>query len=755
MPNLLIFLWICTLYWGERKVWKDSVRSCAWDTWEDWPAGAAPHHVALVADPQLVDAHTYPGRGPFLSHLTEYYTDSYLYRGYVSLQSRLRPDTTFFLGDLFDGGREWATADGSYVSPDKRFKSYGEDYWESEYRRFVRLFFNTWKKSTGVSEIDDDEYGTISDTEKRLKAKRQQQRQIVASLPGNHDIGFSNRVNTHVRDRFETWFGPANRLDVIGNHSFVSFDGPSLSAMDPGERNAAGQLDTEPIFKPTKEFLDNVQGLKAKAVRDELRELRGETYYVPDKDTSSEDNTSEFPTVILTHVPFWRDPDTDCGPLRERHLGAGGIPDDWGNSIKIERGYQYQNVLTDWTSRYVLEKVGNGVKAIYSGDDHDYCEIEHTKYAREGETAAREITVKSTSMVMGVRKPGFLLVSLWNPVDTQTGKPIPSVADAHRPTIQNKLCLLPDQVSIYMRYIHMAELTAAVLLIYAVFALCTSSRQSSYTLLTSPRSRGIGRSTSANNLSGLEDVLEDQPLLPVHRQSMQGQRLSPHPSSKSLSTMPLQSSSSRQQSSGKDDRGMKSVSSSMTSNEAMPSGLWSASSSSSAGHGNHKGSMGGRGRSRSITSNSGGKTVKSPSPITIVNGSSMINGSKSDNDNLGKSPEESGLKLTRTSSSPRLSGVSGYPPNSDRETGSGALYSQQDTGSHAIDLESMELETFHSETRDPFGPSLMSSAANPEHTPRISTTKQVLGVLKTHILRPLRRTAIVGVVFYLLLLWTW
>ena len=73
------------------------------------PKGATPHHLILVADPQIVDPHTYTGRPWPLSAMTESHTDMYLYRSYKNLQSYLSPDTIFFLGDLFDGGREWAT----------------------------------------------------------------------------------------------------------------------------------------------------------------------------------------------------------------------------------------------------------------------------------------------------------------------------------------------------------------------------------------------------------------------------------------------------------------------------------------------------------------------------------------------------------------------------------------------------------------------------------------------------------------------
>ena len=63
----------------------------------------------LIADPQLVDPHTYPGRSALAYSLTVRHTDKYMRRAFGKLIDGLDPDSVFFLGDLFDGGREWVT----------------------------------------------------------------------------------------------------------------------------------------------------------------------------------------------------------------------------------------------------------------------------------------------------------------------------------------------------------------------------------------------------------------------------------------------------------------------------------------------------------------------------------------------------------------------------------------------------------------------------------------------------------------------
>jgi hypothetical protein len=86
---------------------------------------------------------------------------------------------------------------------------------------------------------------------------------------------------------------------------------------------------------------------------------------------------------------------------------------------------------------------------VGSGDDHDYCDYTHTGLI--GDTIVREVTVRfashahysssisryyrSFSMAMGVRRPGFQLLSL---------SPSP-------PSSRTTPCLLPDQIAVYLR----------------------------------------------------------------------------------------------------------------------------------------------------------------------------------------------------------------------------------------------------------------------------------------------------------------
>lgn len=378
------------------------------------------------------------------------------------MQERLYPDTTIFLGDLFDGGREWSVRGGEqWDNPDKAFKRYGEAFWVKEYKRFSKIFFETFTK-TGVEP----------------RAGQAMRRKIISTLPGNHDLGFGDGVHRPVRNRFHAYFGEGNRVDVVGNHTFVSIDAVSISAKDPDH----GRMN-EDIWGPTMEFLDNVQETRKKAAMKELsyqfgnekadsrirfghnvvetNQLKAATLPPAKK---LED--ASLPTILLSHVPLYRDAGTPCGPLREHwppSKNADGTPmeKDDRNALSISRGYQYQNVISADLTKDITTKIGD-IQYAFSGDDHDYCEVVHRRYPSGG-GGIREYTEKSISWAMGVRKPGFSVLSLYNPIDVN-GKPIHTSAEE---TLQHHLCLMPDQLGIFIKYILLLIFTLSCLLLRA------------------------------------------------------------------------------------------------------------------------------------------------------------------------------------------------------------------------------------------------------------------------------------------------
>lgn len=384
-----------------------------------------------------------------------------------------------FLGDLFDGGREWST--DAYTGPeneslDKQWNVYGEVFWLREYERFGRIFIDPWLHGG------------------KTPRKGQNGRRLLASLPGNHDLGFGMGIRLPVRNRFNAYFGEGNRIDVIGNHTFVSLDTVSLSANGqpstaPGNSGVNDEKErVRKIWDSTENFLSIVKSEKARMLRRELRLQAGLPEHepqnpaildIPGYPSDSEDLTkrsrpeTNIPSILLTHVPLYRPAGTPCGPYRERYppsnndaKAGDGSALDARNALPVAAGAQYQTVLTPAISHEIIEKVGD-VEFAFSGDDHDYCEVVHRGYtSRNG--GVREITVKAMSWAAGIRKPGFLMLSLWNPIDG-TGNPVAGRDGAAiTRTVEPHLCLLPDQLSIFTSYLALFLLTLIGLLIQAI-----------------------------------------------------------------------------------------------------------------------------------------------------------------------------------------------------------------------------------------------------------------------------------------------
>lgn len=63
-----------------------------------------PTHVLLVADPQVLDHRSYPGRSSWLMILTQFVVDLNIRKSWT-VATRFRPNVVVFLGDMMDNGR--------------------------------------------------------------------------------------------------------------------------------------------------------------------------------------------------------------------------------------------------------------------------------------------------------------------------------------------------------------------------------------------------------------------------------------------------------------------------------------------------------------------------------------------------------------------------------------------------------------------------------------------------------------------------
>ncbi|KAG1855740.1 Metallo-dependent phosphatase-like protein [Suillus subalutaceus] len=248
-------------------------------------------------------------------------------------------------------------------------------------------------------------------------------------LPGNHDLGLGEEVSfsLEARTRYTSNFGPWNHKTTIGNHTVLFIDAVALVEEDVVRADRGYSYDNWPA----------VAG--------------GSVDFV--KRFAAHEHAS--PVVLFTHIPLARPLDADCGPLRER------------GTIRQGHGLGYQNTLSNEASQFLLRLLGPSL--ILSGDDHDYCEYSHPLPfpSASGSTAAREITVKSFSMAMGIRRPGFQLLSLISTVPAiETLTQLPNSP----PSLLDTPCFLPDQLGIYLNvYLPFILLSVLSLLAFNIY----------------------------------------------------------------------------------------------------------------------------------------------------------------------------------------------------------------------------------------------------------------------------------------------
>ncbi|EJD03085.1 Metallo-dependent phosphatase, partial [Fomitiporia mediterranea MF3/22] len=406
--DVLRITWIAAVAWYELGIFFWSVGRCQWPDkafvydsavgTKSEPASQLAHGL-LVADPQVLDLHSYPERGRILGLLSQVVVDLNMRKGWWAVKRLLlrendevdKHDAIVFLGDMMDNGRN-AYSDTEYLDYYKRFRSiFSTD-------SFTKLYY----------------------------------------IPGNHDVGLgtSRSFSPRTRSRYVKHFGRLNYKVSLANHTFVMLDAPGLVEED--YRRASANQRFEDWTPPPGGVIDFVNKFSSVG--------------------------SDEPVILFSHIPLFRPDTASCGPLRERGTIRRGV------------GFGYQNTLGRHTSDFILKNIRPN--AIFSGDDHDYCEYTHSvPLVSEGPEPkieyVREVTVKSFSMAMGIRNPGFQLLSLVDPTSLIPGSP--SHADAP--------CILPDQLAIYLgRYLPLLFVTLCVLGISTLRRVRSHGGWSAYTL---------------------------------------------------------------------------------------------------------------------------------------------------------------------------------------------------------------------------------------------------------------------------------
>ncbi|KAH9485010.1 hypothetical protein JR316_0001914 [Psilocybe cubensis] len=271
----------------------------------------------------------------------------------------------------------------------------------------------------------------------------------VYYVPGNNDVGLGSvsAVASNLRSYYTDSFGPLNQNIVISNHTFIALDAPALVDEDYHRHGQGTSFDKwKPIEGGAVEFV------KEMAV------------YDPGN------------VILLSHIPLARPETADCGPFREK----GGI--------RRSAGPGYQSALGRQTTRFLLKNLEPLV--VFSADNRDYCEYTHVLPGTRVDghnhiNAIREVTVKSFSMSVHIRRPGFQLLSLVDPA-TLANPDFHSFADTP--------CLLPDQNRLYTGFYLPCLIITLLVLIVLNFSR-HRSRGKPHALSVTPSPRSSGRNS--------------------------------------------------------------------------------------------------------------------------------------------------------------------------------------------------------------------------------------------------------------------
>ncbi|KAF9379558.1 hypothetical protein CPB97_008900, partial [Podila verticillata] len=459
--------WCVAVILGEKASFWGMVYRCSWPENASWDKSDSAlkerYRIAIVSDPQLTDWYSYKQTGLAL-WLTEFYTDLFMRRSFRRLHNHLQPDAVLFLGDLMDGGRDTMDPD-LFARNQDRFM---ETVFDSKTTAWNELPIVIDKDGTEQDVMDDEPWldidllraeratmpskqgkhfkqheGSANTTDENINitgqfkqvtkvpADSRERHAIRAAgkslrlyVAGNHEYGFGDTLIRKAVVRYKQEFGSVNYEVLVGNHSLVVLDTLALSSSIPS------------IREESQAFLSKIgrEGPLA-------------------------------PRILFTHVPLHRPETTYCGDAREA-----------SRLIMDSHGEQYQNMVNASLSREILRKIQPDM--IFSGDDHDWCEIAHSMYG----TVTPEVTLPTFSFAQGIRQPGFVMLSLYNPEEVVRnrelvlpprgqGYPPPSwiggmktIKDSS--TFAYESCMLPNQLSIYNGYIVLLAVTLACIVVH-------------------------------------------------------------------------------------------------------------------------------------------------------------------------------------------------------------------------------------------------------------------------------------------------
>jgi hypothetical protein len=401
----LVIIWIINLLFCEWILFHIVMSGCTYKPLKELEGdpfyNEKVYHVALIADPQLISNYTYSHIPWIIYDYIIFLGDAYMRTCFRLLLVYNQPDAIIFLGDLM--GDTIKLNEVQYAEHLFRFKwifsstkkisdSTGKDTINKRSLIVQNSNFDphvNWIKTENVYSIFENTFDF----------------DIPAFyIPGNHDIGMFTGPPLLLK-WYETNFGSINYEINIGNFSFIGIGTPVLE--DP-TTFPEPSLRTRDYVRDTSNLIQQATGIGSR------------------------------PRILLTHIPLYRSDQETCGSFKR-------------SQIKNSIGNTYQNLLSKFDTEFLLSCLDP--LYVFSGDDHDYCEVKHL------EGSVNELTVATFSWMEGTDYPGYALLSFYSP-PSDCSKEECKQPD---PIFKVQPCYSPRRLSLYLWYANLFFITVLIL----------------------------------------------------------------------------------------------------------------------------------------------------------------------------------------------------------------------------------------------------------------------------------------------------
>ncbi|PWN88571.1 hypothetical protein FA10DRAFT_268753 [Acaromyces ingoldii] len=492
--HLLRSIALLVVFWYERLIFDASALSCL-ATPPTSPGSSSLKYnaplrsvsIVLLADPQLIDVETYPRLKALpwpwrriSQAAVRWASDTYVRKAHMAVvrpSGRRQTTGTIVLGDLLDGARRPVRSVEEmqdYTSLVGRFRAAVPETVPSLYmpgNHDIRLPVSQDAKLR--EEYDDSRSRWLAHWGLRRNGWGRTTWSVDADVGGD-------RTNVLVRPK-----GSGPRVTVTDENEELN---PTINARIPLYLDKTSERPSHEIIIVDSTELVGMQALEDASAttsnplgwtKEAIKRFPSTYYFVEAIKTEWNPKKAQLQPqrILFSHIPLWREKEEECNWVGAKHKIR---REHSGSLVQGSDAEQtYRNLISPDVSSWLMRSIKPDV--IFSGDDHDHCEVVHS-YASMGDLTemaqmpgegltsqgirnapemekgqAMELTVKSMSMTEGVRRPGYARLRLDLVDDRPGGRFHPFANDpalagtnaSYAPSLAYVPCSLPSQLTIW------------------------------------------------------------------------------------------------------------------------------------------------------------------------------------------------------------------------------------------------------------------------------------------------------------------